>query len=234
MKTHTYQTLSFGTERQPIIVIDDFSSDPDGLLDQAHRATYGPGGHHYPGDRAPAPAHYLQERGAALSEIITQVFGMLGGADLIECNFSVVTTRPEALTPIQRFPHFDGTAPNRLALLHYLCPAEAGGTSFYRHRATGYETITDDRISAYDTALRAEVAEYGMPPAEYFHDSQHQFERIGQVPAAYNRMVVYRGITLHSGDILQPERVGTGLGTARITVNTFLGGRLAASHQHSG
>ena len=153
--THpAFETMNFGNEREPVVVIDGFSADPDGLLAQARAATYGPGGRHYPGDRAPAPASYLQARGALLSEVITGVFGMVAGADLIECNFSVVTTPPEALTPIQRLPHFDGTAPNRLALLHYLCPPEAGGTSFYRHRATGFETITDARLSAYDADLR--------------------------------------------------------------------------------
>lgn len=225
MITAAFETLMFGTEREPVVVIDNFSADPDRLLAEARAATYGPGGHHYPGERAPAKAAYLQAQGKVLSDIITGVFGMVAGADLIECNFSVVTTHPADLTPIQRLPHFDGTAPNRLALLHYLCPPEAGGTSFYRHRATGFETITQERLATYDAQLRREVADQGLPPGEYFHGSQHQFERIGQIPAAYNRMVIYRGITLHSGDILQPERIGSGLETSRITVNTFLAGR---------
>ncbi|MEL6569420.1 MAG: DUF6445 family protein [Pseudomonadota bacterium] len=232
MTSAAYETLMFGAENEPVVVIDGFSSDPDALLAAARAARYGPAGHHYPGQRAPAPASYLHERGQMLSQILSEVFNMPGGADLIECNFSVVTTPPSALTPIQRMPHFDGTAANRLALLHYLCPAEAGGTSFYRHRATGFETITDGRLAAYDAELRKEVTENGLPPAEYFHSSQYQFERIGQVPAVFNRMVIYRGITLHSGDILQPEQIGSGLETSRITVNTFLAGRQPASAPH--
>ncbi len=220
-----FTVLTFGAEAEPVVIIDNFSPDAEGLLQAGRAATYGPAGRHYPGERAPAPASYLQSRSDVLGRVLSEVFGFPRGADLIECNFSVVTTPPHALTPIQRLPHFDGTDPGKLALLHYLSPAEAGGTSFYRHRATGYETITSGRLPTYDAALRAEIRAAGLPPAAYVSESTAQFERIGNVPAAFNRMILYRGITLHSGDILQPEKIGGGLETARITLNTFLTAR---------
>lgn len=225
MSEPAYIVHRFGNEAEPVVVIDTFSGDADALLAAARAAEYGPAGRHYPGLRAPAPESYLQTRGDVLGAVLGDVFGISRGADLIECNYSIVTTPPEALTPIQRLPHFDGADAGKLALLHYLCPPEAGGTSFYRHRATGFETITAERLSAYDAALRAEIAETGLPPAAYFEGSSAQFERIGSVPAVFNRMVIYRGITLHSGDILQPEAIGKGLDAARITVNTFLSAR---------
>lgn len=220
-----FQVHSFGNEAEPVVVIDNFSSDADALLNAAKAANYGPAGRHYPGQRAPAPAAYLQARGDVLGAVLGDVFGFTRGADLIECNYSIVTTPPEDLTPIQRLPHFDGADDGKLALLHYLCSPEAGGTSFYRHRATGFETISAKRLAPYDAALRAEIAETGMPAAAYFAGSSPQFEHIGQVPAAFNRMVIYRGITLHSGDILQLERIGQGIDKARITLNTFLSAR---------
>lgn len=217
-----YKVERFGREKEPVVVIDDFSGEAESLLRDALAANYGPGGRHYPGMRAPAPAQYLRARADLLTEIIGQVFGASRGADLLECNFSVVTTPPGKLTPIQRFPHFDGTDPVRLALLHYLCPPEAGGTSFYRHRATQFETITQDRLQRYDTALRSDVQRLGMPEPQYFHGSDGIFECIGSIPARFDRLVIYRGVKLHSGDILQPEWIGAGLSKARITINTFL------------
>lgn len=225
MNETDYQVEYLGEEREPVVTIDNFSADADGLLNAASKADYGPGGRHYPGIRAKAPASYLQARGKLLSSVIEGVFGFMKGCDLIECNYSAVTTRPEELTPIQRLPHFDGTDERRLAVLHYLCPPEAGGTSFYRHCATGFETITEDRLANYDRVLQDEVAKDGLPPAQYFSGQTQRFARIGQAGAAFNRLIIYRGIQLHSGDILQADHVGDDLSRARITINTFLRAR---------
>ena len=211
-----------GEEGEPVIVIDDFSLDPDALLRFGRNAAYGAGGRHYPGQRAPAPSAYLRERMNLLQAILTEVFGMDGGASLVECNFSIVTTPPDRLTPIQRLPHFDSTDPGYLALLHYLGGPEEGGTSFYRHRATGFETIDVSRLDTYTGMLQTEVREFGLPARQYFAGSNKQFERIGGVEARFNRMVIYRGYRLHSGDISLPERIGAPDAEPRLTVNTFL------------
>ncbi len=225
MMPTSVKVARLGSEGQPVVVIDDFSSQADDLLTAARSADYCPAGQHYPGDRAPAPADYLAPRSGLLGQLLTDVFGFRKGADLVSSDFSIVTTRPKDLTIIQRIPHFDGTSPKILALLHYLCPAEAGGTSFYRHCATGFETINDERAETYDSALRAEIGQGDLLTPAYFSGEGEQFERIGQVPARFNRMVIYRGCLLHSGDILQPERIGQGPETGRITLNTFLHAR---------
>lgn len=225
MSGSEFQIYRFGSEQQPIVAIDNFIADLGALQTLGRAAAYGPAGRHYPGLRAAAPSQYLQERGLVLGQILAEVFGCHRGADLIECNFSIVTTPPTALTPIQRLPHFDGADAQKLALLHYLGAAEEGGTSFYRHRATGFETITPARIADYDAALRAEIATAGLPPARYFAGSTDQFERIGQIAAKPNRMVIYRGITLHSGDIFNAEALCDDPKSARLTVNTFLAAR---------
>lgn len=212
----------FGAEDEPVVVIEDFCTVPEALLRQSAASTFNPGGRHYPGQRAPAPSAYLAERMDLLKDLLTDVFAAGKGAALVECNFSIVTTRPEALTPIQRLPHFDSTDKSYLALLHYLCPADAGGTSFYRHRATGYETITEARLQTYTDSVQADASRLGLPPAAYFSGSTDQFERIGRVEAAFNRMVIYRGYRLHSGDIHRPEQIGQKGVTPRLTVNTFL------------
>lgn len=212
----------YGTEQAPVVVIDDFSVNANTLLDDARTQHFGAGGQHYPGHRAPAPRQYLSERMDLLNTVLTETFEMRSGARLIECSYSLITTPPEALTPIQRLPHFDTTERGWIALLHYLCPAEQGGTAFYRHRATGFEAITPSRQDAYDAALHAEIDKTGLPPARYFTGSTGQFERIGRVEARFNRMVIYRGRHLHSGDIRRPEDAVFDLSRARLTINSFL------------
>ena len=214
-----------GREMQPVVVIDDFSSDFVSLLQRSREATYGAAGTHYPGRRALANADYLSENMETLKEILTKVFEMPGGARLVECNFSMVTTPPSDLSIIQRLPHFDGANPGKLALLHYLRGPEYGGTSFYRHRATGYETITAGRIKSYDTCLQIELEKHGAPRAAYFNESNSQFELLNRIPSKENRMVIYRGNTLHSGNILKLDRISNDANLARITLNTFLQSR---------
>lgn len=133
-----------------------------------------------------------------------------------------MTTPPDRLTPIQRLPHFDSTDPGYLALLHYLGGPEEGGTSFYRHRASQFETIDASRLDTYTGMLQEEVREYGLPKRQYFSGTDQQFEKIGGVEARFNRMVIYRGYRLHSGDIAQPERIGAPDAAPRLTINTFL------------
>ena len=222
LKSGVVQLDRPGAEGEPVVVIDDFSLNPDALLRRGREASYGEGGKHYPGQRAPAPSAYLRERMNLLQAVLTEVFGMDDGASLVECNFSIVTTPPDRLTPIQRLPHFDSTDPGYIALLHYLGGPEEGGTSFYRHRATQFETIDASRLDTYTGMLQEEVREYGLPKRQYFSGTDQQFEKIGGVEARFNRMVIYRGYRLHSGDIAQPERIGAPDAAPRLTINTFL------------
>jgi len=214
-----------GHEREPIAVIDGFSSDPASLVEQAAVQAFGPLGPHYPGVRAPAQASYLAERMDVLQDALTHVFGLAGGADLVECNFSLVTTRPDALRPIQCLPHFDSTDPGRIAVLHYLCGPADGGTAFYRHRTTGFETVSASRMEDYSGALDGDVARHGMPGADYLRGDTALFEQTYRVEAAFNRLVIYRGWTLHSGVIPAGHALPADPRRGRLTVNTFLQAR---------
>jgi hypothetical protein len=160
-----------------------------------------------------------------LQEVLSGVFGVSRGADLVECNYSIVTTPPSALAPIQRLPHFDSTDPGRIAILHYLCQPLDGGTAFYRHRATGFETISDSRLADYSEVLQTEAGARGLPQAEYVRADTALFEQTYRVDAAFNRLVVYRGWSLHSGAIPPDLTFSPDPRKGRLTVNTFLQAR---------
>lgn len=214
-----------GHEREPIVVIDGFSSDPEGLRERAAGETYRALGPFYPGVRAPLEAGYLSERMALLQQVLQTEFGLEDGASLVECNFSLVTTPPAALSRVQRLPHFDSTDPGRIAVLHYLCGPEGGGTAFYRHRASGFETVSASRMEDYSQMLEDEIARRGEPAAGYLGGDTASFEQIYRVPAAFNRLVIYRGWTLHSGLVPEGHGLPADPRTGRLTINTFLHAR---------
>ena len=219
-----YQLEIFGDEREPLVVIDGFVEDLAALRAQAVSASFAVTSPHYPGIRAQANAAYLAERMDLLQDIVASVFGMSDGAKLVECAFSIVTAPRQSLAPIQCLPHFDSTDPGRLALLHYLSGSETGGTAFYRHVSTGYETIKQDRLADYTKNLNAETATT-QTLAQGYYRTGALFECIGEIEARPNRMVLYRGYRLHSGIIPDDLPLHADPAAGRLTVNTFLQAR---------
>ena len=214
-----------GEEQQPVIVIDDFAPDPARLRAAAETLEYRIMGRHYPGLRAEVAADEVDAFLAPVQALIADTFGFREPADVISAGYSIVTTPPESLTPIQRLPHFDGLEAERVALLHYLNGPEQGGTAFYRHRSTGFETISADRHAAYDAALHREVAQHGLPDPAYISGDTLLYERIAHFEARPNRALIYRGHSLHCADLPADLDFTPDPRMARLTVNTFLRGR---------
>lgn len=213
---------TIGREGTPVLVLDDFVPDFADLLAEAQAAAFLAMKGHFPGVRAPVAGATVQRFLDPIQALIVETFGLSGPPALIESLYSIVTTPPERLTPIQRLPHFDGFELGRIAMVHFLSGGEGGGTAFYRHRATGYETISAERHAGYDAALHRDVAAHGMPAPAYIAGDTPIFERIARFEARPNRALIYRSRALHCADLpldmtLSPDpRVG------RLTVNTFL------------
>lgn len=209
-----------GREGQPLVIIDDFHPVPDALIADAASREFGHGGKYYPGVRAPAPPEHLQPCKGVIGEVLSRAFGF-SGARLAETSYSLVTTRPGDLTPIQRLPHYDGLDENRIALLHYLTGPEEAGTAFFRHQSTGFEIITEARLPSYRDALKGEYPD-GPPPGYFSRDDA--FERIDQVEPRFNRAVIYCGLCLHTGLVPETHTFDADPHTGRLTINTFLNG----------
>jgi hypothetical protein len=209
-----------GESRAPVVCIDGFSKDPEALVSLASEAAFIDVGSRYPGVRAPAPQGYVSSLLSSLAPLIEQHFGAppLGELDL--CAFSMVTTPPDKLRPIQRIPHFDGPEPARIAFLHYLCGASQGGTSFYRHRATGLTEITRADVERYRKKVVAELGA-DAPVQAYVVDHTRLFERLDGIEAAYNRVIIYKGNVLHSGDITSRTVLSEDPRQGRLTINGF-------------
>jgi hypothetical protein len=214
-----------GESQSPVVVLDGFSGAPGDIVEtaaalapfEASRGTYYPGLRRIitPADRA---------ANAYVEHMLEAAAPFIGGAfdfdrfDLLEASFSMVTASPDALSPVQRAPHFDSTDPGYLALLHYL--ADTPGTAFYRQRSTGIEIVDDGNVDRFVAAARAESAAM----TGYVRQSGTYFEQIGVVEGLADRLVIYRGNMLHSGIIPEDMDFSSDPRRGRLTANIFIRG----------
>jgi len=212
-----------GNDRAPVICIEDAWNDALSLVDAAAaRSDYSIRSLYYPGVRSPAPAEYARAVTAQTRDLIMSTFGLTGELTITDSTFSLVATPLEKLVAFQRVPHFDSTDPNRVALLHYLCGPEYGGTAFYRHRSSGIEAVTEENRESFTRAVNGEVKVSGVPPARFIDDDTDLFERIARYDCAFNRILIYRGRNLHSVNTPRGFAPSSDPRSGRLTVNTFL------------
>jgi len=218
-----------GQEAEPVIVIDRALRDPDALVRcAAEDTTFAPpppGENYYPGVLAPAPLAYVETLARAMDPLLRETFG-LQGVTLARatCNFSIVTLPPEQLNLAQRLPHVDTVDPMQIAFLHYPCDARFGGTAFYRHRSTGFETLTPERLEAHQRALDEELA-HTAPDAGYITGDTPLYEQTAAFEAAFDRMLIYRSRVFHSGQINPHAGLSADPREGRLTANIFVRGR---------
>lgn len=212
----------FGDERQPIVEIVSALSDPDRVLDIAARHSYRPVGAFYPGIRAAVSEAVAMPLVAPLLGHLEQHFSLTRAPRYRECFLSLVTQAPGALAPIQRLPHFDGVEPERLAVLLYLDRRERGGTGFYRHRSTGFESVDAQRFETYRSTLAAEVGERGLPESAYIAGDTALFSQVHRARGAFNSLVIYRGNTLHCAALPPDFAPDSEPASGRLTLNLFL------------
>ena len=210
-----------GREHQSLITIDGFAPDPDALRTAAIAAKFEPASEHYPGVQAPLPASYLRDALPLIASTLAQVFGRCRRIHVIDASFSIVTTPPAALAVQQRLPHVDAFGPERVALVHYLSLHGGDGTAFFRHRATGFETIDAERSRGYLSCLGTELGK-DAPPASYIAGDTPLFERTAIAEARYNRALLYRSYVLHSGAISPDAALSPDPQTGRLTITAFL------------
>jgi len=225
----THRVLHVGADRAPVLVVDDLLHDPEAIVRLAETgvAFQRQEGDFYPGIRKSLDTAYASAVHAHLRQLLLATFGAGGDEEVtpVSCVLSLATTRPEALRPIQSVPHFDSVERNRIASVHYLCGERFGGTSFYRHRSTGFESIDGPRLAGYAPCLKQEVMQEAQRRAArslaYIRGDTALFERTASVDAKFNRAVFYRSNLLHSGDIAVEAGLSPDPRSGRLTANTL-------------
>jgi hypothetical protein len=217
------QRLTFGREQAPLLVIDNVVAKADELVDLAASKFFGDVASYYPGVRAKAPLTYQQFILDRLRELFTDHFGLQGRKlRFTMCHFSLVTTPADKLEHLQCIPHIDSTLGTELAFIHYLFKRDHGGTAFYRHRHTGFEIIDQARRAEYFGRVEAEKHGPNKPPIGYINGDTPLYEQVAAQAGVFNRMLVYRRNSLHSGSIGPQFIADPDPRTGRLSINGFV------------
>jgi hypothetical protein len=209
-----------GAEQQPLLIVDDVLADPWAMVDAARAAEfYRPPHTNYPGLNANLPEAYYRTVVTALRGPIEAAFGVSASAVLKFFGFFALATTPvSAATPVQTIPHLDAPDPSRLAMVHYFCQGEFGGTGFFRHQATGFESIDRSRTAAYAAAVEAELAQERRT---FAGADTPGYDLIEAVEPVFNRLILYRGHVLHAG-LLGQGGAAADPANGRLTANGFI------------
>ena len=206
----------------PVIVVDDVLAEPERVAAWAARQRLQPPGYPYPGLVSTAP----DAMNARFADFFAQhARSRLGGRRTVSSTvrLSLVTTPPEELSPNQWQCHRDSLIPDTnlfaASVLYLFHDPALGGTDFYVPRIPPREVdqLLEDgaRMGADEFAARHGVAR------GYMTDSNHYFERIAQLPARWNRMILYDGAVFHSGAIGRPHDLSVDPARGRLTLNGF-------------
>ena len=212
-----------GVEREPVIVIDNLLAAPEKLVEHAaaHSGSFRQDTDFYPGIRLPCPKEYVFSVHGHLKRLLSEVFQLPGSGVHGQSSYSIVTVRPQDLTDKQRIPHYDIPDRQNIAMIHYLCPNTFGGTSFYRHVATGFESIDEPRVEEYANILGGQIQRSGPPEAAYINGDTKQFQQIATYGAEFNRALIYRGSSLQSDDIPPEYERDPDPRTGRLSITSF-------------
>lgn len=227
-KSFTVQREYLGDERNKVIVCDDFLSDPLRLIEYATRTRFSASPmlrqrKGYPGVRGPMPIEIVEPMVNNLKRIIKTEFDVPDNfhLDRPQSSLCMMTVPEEELGPHQTIPHFDTSKNQFFAALLFLCGEEHGGTGFYKHKSTGYESISSDRSDSYLDKCFEELNGKEVKK-RYFSESDNYYTKIGFFPAQLNRLLIYRGCLLHSANIKSPFSLTADAGAGRLTANIFL------------
>jgi Family of unknown function (DUF6445) len=208
-----------------VSMIDNVLHDPEGVAALGFAQSYAQDRSNlYPGLRAPIPKNFSTAFRAWLTPILRRN-GVLEGNRALhrdESFFSVVTTASTDLLPIQSIPHYDSTDPNLFAAVIYLCDTRFSGTSFYRHRKTGYEEITEENRNNYKLSLDNDMRIHGVPKKEYMNGDSLLFEAIFSNELKFNSAIIYPCRILHAANIKRRFNAPKDKSEWRLTVTALL------------
>jgi len=213
----------FGNEKAPLLVIDNVVREVEELALYAVKLQFSSNSAFYPGVRAEAPheyQHFLLNNFAGefhkFFELPSEKFS------LSLCHYSLTTTPASELKLLQRIPHFDSLERNGLASVYYLFKKPLGGTAFYRHIKTDFESIDESRKKQYLISLESENGGPNIPKPGYINGDTALYRQIMRVDGVYNRMIVYRRNSLHSGCIAEDFIPDLNPLTGRLSINAFI------------
>jgi hypothetical protein len=224
----TIESAHIGQENNKIVTCDDFLLDPSPLVEYAANAKFAASPmlrqrKGYPGVRAAMPIEVVEPMARAVEALVRAEFDV---PEHLQCerpqsSLCLMAVPESQLGPYQTIPHFDTSNQYFFAGLLYLCGEEHGGTGFYKHNSTGYESVLPERSDLYLDACHTELNNKTINK-RYFSESDEYYTKLGFVGAKFNRLAVYHGNLIHSGVVPSPNGLSLNPRTGRLTANVFL------------
>ena len=213
---------ALGHEGHPLLVIDDVLLDAEAMVDFAAAADFEvPRATYYPGVNTNLPPAYLRTLLPVLRPTFARAFAIPLDMPLHAYGFyALATHRLDRLAPLQRIPHYDEFDPLCLAMVHYLCRDQGGGTGFFRHDASGYESITQARRDGYMQQVITELDAAGDRLDGFAGPRTPNYTLVDQVELRFNRLVLYRTHVLHCA-LFDGAPLGDDPRSGRLTANSF-------------
>ena len=217
-------SFKFGVESQPLLKVDSYLQNPQVLIDYAiNKNDFTAAGNYYPGIRMPLPLSYIKALVVNLGPDIEATFGVdLKQIKTASAAFSIITTPLDKLGFVHTIPHFDGLGKNKLAILHYLCDMPDTGTCFYHHKALAYDYVDDNRAVQYFNYLEEQFKNKSKVYDSYICEESSEFEKIAAYECIFNRLLIYKASSLHSGHITPNYNFDPSPKTGRLTITSFI------------
>lgn len=173
----------------------------------------------YPGLQLPVDASLLSPFKEAFRRSWRRPLMMGRPVPEMHARLSMVTFAPGQLTGMQSACHIDGPLirPHAViaAVLYLFHDERLGGTAFYRNN---YDPRQDGPWAEYESRMK----DFFAAQRQYMVEGNRYFSQLLEVPARYNRLVMYPGHIFHSGLIRHPERLDDDPGVGRLTLNVFM------------
>ncbi len=212
-----------GNEQQEVLLVDNYLKGASALKERAVQINeFARADSFYPGVRMQVPQEYTMALVKNFGFFMEQFFHLeVRQIKNAVSRFSIITTSPNDLDLLQRIPHFDSPSRKGLAVVHYLQSIPGMGTSLYRHRPTHFEYIDEQRYSSYTEKIQERFPTEDAYPEGYINGSTDQFEEIASFDAVFNRLLMYRGTSLHCAKIGKDYSFDPSPATGRLTVASF-------------
>lgn len=212
-----------GNEQQEVLLVDNYLKGASSLKALAvQQNNFARADSFYPGVRMQVPQEYTIALVKNLGFFMEQLFQLeVRNIKSAVTKFSIVTTPPHHLDLLQRIPHFDSPSRKGLAVVHYLQSLPGMGTALYRHIPTNFEYVDEQRYSGYMANIQEKFPSQDKYPEGYISGSTDQFEEVMSVDAVFNRLLMYRGTSLHSGQIGKDYNFDPNPATGRLTLTSF-------------
>ena len=223
-KNMEYECLKMGADQQELMRVDSYIQGADALRKEAIAGNnFAVADSFYPGVRMAISDAYILALVRNFQAVIRDFFKLdLRTIKSAASKYSIVTSKPEELKLMQRIPHFDAPSRNSLAVIHYLCDAPDSGTAFYNHGETGYDYIDRSRLGKYEQSIVKRFQDPLRQPSGYVCGDTQDYSEIASFGAVHNRLLMYRGSSLHSGIIRPDYNFDPSPETGRLTITSFI------------